>query len=259
MKVLQKDSKGEAVKQWQSFLRGQGYKVDVTGEFDDNTVKNTKRFQRKYNLEKVDGIVGNKTLGQAASLGFQLVDYSGTDLGYPPKPNFRPLVSNASRQNKFGPLEFVPAPSSNNPEKIKITNNWDRDYLVKVTIPQLVGIKGANQSRTLRFHKKAAEQLKELWREWEERQLLQYVLTFDGAYSPRFVRGAAQRQSLSNHAFGTAFDINCQWNRFGAQPSTSNSNGNLYKLVPVANEFGFYWGGHFSRKDGMHFEIAKIR
>jgi hypothetical protein len=28
--------------------------------------------------------------------------------------------------------------------------------------------------------------------------------------------------------------------------------------VPVAHKFGFYWGGHFSRRDGMHFEIAKV-
>jgi hypothetical protein len=34
--------------------------------------------------------------------------------------------------------------------------------------------------------------------------------------------------------------------------------GCVRELVPIANEFGFYWGGHFSRMDGMHFEIAKL-
>jgi hypothetical protein len=43
--------------------------------------------------------------------------------------------------------------------------------------------------------------------------------------------------------------------------------GCVRELVPIANEHGFYWGGHFGsvvngkmigRMDGMHFEIAKI-
>ena len=43
--------------------------------------------------------------------------------------------------------------------------------------------------------------------------------------------------------------------------------GCVRELVPIANECGFYWGGHFGKEvngkmvgrlDGMHFEIAKI-
>ncbi|MGH8628263.1 MAG: M15 family metallopeptidase [Gammaproteobacteria bacterium] len=29
-------------------------------------------------------------------------------------------------------------------------------------------------------------------------------------------------------------------------------------MVPIANAFGFFWGGHFSRRDGMHFEVARV-
>ncbi|PYN75607.1 MAG: hypothetical protein DMD96_27450 [Candidatus Rokuibacteriota bacterium] len=29
--------------------------------------------------------------------------------------------------------------------------------------------------------------------------------------------------------------------------------------VPIAQEHGFYWGDHFSRCDGMHFEVARVR
>jgi Putative peptidoglycan binding domain/D-alanyl-D-alanine carboxypeptidase len=28
--------------------------------------------------------------------------------------------------------------------------------------------------------------------------------------------------------------------------------------IVAADEFGFYWGGHFTRRDGMHFEVAKL-
>jgi len=30
------------------------------------------------------------------------------------------------------------------------------------------------------------------------------------------------------------------------------------ELVEAANSIGIYWGGHFSTKDGMHFEISKL-
>jgi hypothetical protein len=41
-------------------------------------------------------------------------------------------------------------------------------------------------------------------------------------------------------------------------PALVGQKGSVREIVPIANEFGFYWGGHFTRKDGMHFEIAKI-
>ena len=60
---------------------------------------------------------------------------------------------------------------------------------------------------------------------------------------------------LSNHAFGTAFDINVQWNPLEALPGRT---GCVFELVPMAHRHGFYWGGHFSRRDGMHFEVARV-
>lgn len=158
----------------------------------------------------------------------------------------------------FGPLEFEPAPTPKNPEKIRIINEWDKKNIVKVLIPQLRGVEGANSEGFVYFHKKAERQLRALWHAFEDRNLLKHVLTYSGDYAPRFVRGRAHEQILSNHAFGTAFDINYAWNKLGAEPATSGTKGCLYLLVPVAHEFGFYWGGHFTRRDGMHFEVAKI-
>jgi hypothetical protein len=82
------------------------------------------------------------------------------------------------------------------------------------------------------------------------------MLTFDGAFAPRFIR--CNNTSLSNHAFGTAFDINADENPLGAQPALPADKGCVFELVPIAHQFGFYWGGHFSRRDGMHFEVAKV-
>jgi hypothetical protein len=75
---------------------------------------------------------------------------------------------------------------------------------------------------------------------------------------PIFIRG--NTTTLSNHAFGTAFDINADQNSLGARPALVGQRGSTRELVPLANKWGFYWGGHFgSRPDGMHFEIAFLK
>jgi hypothetical protein len=41
-------------------------------------------------------------------------------------------------------------------------------------------------------------------------------------------------------------------------PALVGQKGAVRELVPIAHENGVFWGGQFKRKDGMHFEIAKI-
>jgi hypothetical protein len=109
----------------------------------------------------------------------------------------------------------------------------------------------------MQFHGLAEAQLKGMWAAWKTENVLELVLTFEGSFVPRFIRGS--RTKLSNHAFGSAFDINYKWNKLGHTPALVGEKGSVRKLVPIANDYGFYWGGHFNnRKDGMHFEVAKI-
>lgn len=96
-----------------------------------------------------------------------------------------------------------------------------------------------------------------LWASWANAGLLEQVMNFDGTYDPRFVRSSAAKQTLSNHAFAVAFDINAKWNGFGAEPARRGMKGCLYDLVPIANQHNFFWGGHYkNRRDGMHFEYV---
>jgi hypothetical protein len=90
----------------------------------------------------------------------------------------------------------------------------------------------------------------------EKQNLHTKILSYAGAFYPRYIRGS--RTQLSNHSWGTAFDINVPWNGLNHTPALMGQKGCVRELVPIANEFGFYWGGHFSRMDGMHFEIAKL-
>jgi len=256
MKLLKLGVENNDVKKWQYFLLGQGhYQGLVTGKFDTLTHDSTVEFQKAQNLQ-ADGVVGNKSVGRAIMFGFGLIEDTRTDRSgesFPAKPNFPPLVSNVARARIFEVIAYQSKPLLNNPEHIEITNNWDRENIVKVTLPQLQPLK---VSPTVYFHKKAANQLIQLFNDWETAGLLYKILSYDGAYNPRFVRGS--KTVLSNHAFGTAFDINYSWNKLGVIPALVGQKGSVRELVQIANDNGFYWGGHFARKDGMHFEIAKL-
>jgi hypothetical protein len=191
-------------------------------------------------------------------LGFDAVhDTEDTGEGgsnWPPPPSFRPLVGTRARQRLFGPLEFEHVPTASNPEAIRITNAWNRGNVVRLDIPQLGAIRRGTR---IWVHHLAADQMAALWQAWDDAGLLDRVKTWHGCYVPRLMRGS--QTSLSNHAFGTAFDINYKWNRLGHQPALRGEEGSVRELVTIANDHGFYWGGHFRRRaDGMHFEMAQL-
>lgn len=258
--ALRTGMRGPRVAAWQAFLLGQGFGGGPTdGYFGEHTRDATKEFQRKYRLED-DGVAGRETLLKAASLGFELIEEptnDNTSSNFPPRPSFNPLVSNAQRAAIFGRFDYVSAPTPDNPEAIRILGRWEEDNIVRVPLPQLRKALGSRAPEVMRFHRLAAAQLTILWAEWEKAKLLDRVLSYDGAFVPRFIRGS--RSTLSNHAFGSAFDINYRWNKLGERPALVGEKGSVRELVQIANRCGFYWGGHFSgRPDGMHFEVAFI-
>jgi len=177
---------------------------------------------------------------------------------FPPPPPFPPLITNRQREALFGRYDYVRAPQPGNPEAIRILGSWERDNIVDVPIPQLAKALGPKAPSSIRFHRLGADQLRALWEDWEVAGLLSRILSFGGGFVARFVRGS--RSVLSNHAFGSAFDINEALNPFGQRPVSNGRRGSVRELVPIANRHGFYWGGHYqSRKDGMHFEIAVLQ
>lgn len=62
--TLQKGSKGDEVKEWQTFLNSQGYSLGVDGDFGDKTYAATTDWQQKNGLV-ADGSVGEKTWSKA--------------------------------------------------------------------------------------------------------------------------------------------------------------------------------------------------
>ncbi len=260
MKALRRGDRGPAVRRWQLFLFGQGYDPNgVDGIFGGDTEVATRRFQARYRLLET-GVVDNATAGQAGALGFEIIsdheDESEDGPNFPPPPDFR-APSEAWRRATFGRFDFVHEPKPNNPENVRITDGWDRENIGAVEIEPLTRIGGPRRSGRIRFNKKGAEQLRSLWAEWDREGFISLVLTWHGSFVPRFQRGSTQK--LSNHAYGTAFDINRKWNRYGAIPARVGEEGSVCELVKIANQHGFFWGGHYRRRlDGMHFELAKL-
>ena len=211
---------GADVKAWQSYLNAHGYSLTADGKHGPMT--------------------------EAATDSWREDTEADTDPAPPPAHLRAP--GGAERQRIFGPLEFKPQAGG----VISITNDF-AGRLVSVGIPQLQGIVGAPHSHRLLCHELVATPLIDLWRAWEREGLLPLVKTWSGMYCPRMIRGSST--TLSNHAFGTAFDVNAKWNWLGQTPAAEGEPGSVRELVHIAAFYGWAWGGHYSgRPDGMHFE-----
>lgn len=178
------------------------------------------------------------------------------DINWPPRPGFSMLTdSGGARTRTLGEIRWARASG----DFIKITNAWDREHIVSVKIPQMLKIPGV-RSDAITFHRIAAAQLQRLFTAWDEAGLLPLIKTFDGAWVTRTIR--LRPTVLSNHAYGTAFDINARWNGLMKIAAFVGQPGTVRELVPIANAHGFYWGGHWNydgkgASDGMHFEWAR--
>ena len=57
---------------------------------------------------------------------------------------------------------------------------------------------------------------------------------------------------MSLHSWGIAIDLNAFENGLNMAPKLSPG------FVKCFTDAGFEWGGNWQRKDGMHFQLAKI-
>lgn len=82
-----------------------------------------------------------------------------------------------------------------------------------------------------------------------DRGFVKELKTFDGCFNVRKMRGLT---ALSLHSWGIAIDVNAAWNGLGKVPTLSAG------FVKCFTDAGFEWGGTWQRKDGMHFQLARI-
>ncbi len=179
------------------------------------------------------------------------------DMNWPPRPGFDFLKdTGGARERALGHIAWERTTGDN----IRITNDFANN-IIKINLPQLAKVKGGGNGDIM-FHRVAADQMKRLWAAWEAAGLLGKVLMWSGSFVPRTIRNSPR--VLSNHAYGTAFDINVPWNGLLKIAALVGQQGSVRELVPLANAHGFYWGGHWDydgkgASDGMHFEWAVAR
>jgi hypothetical protein len=92
-------------------------------------------------------------------------------------------------------------------------------------------------------------------------KLINEIISYDGCFNPRYIRGLEHRKILSNHAFGTALDFNATQNPLGKSREECIALG-LKPFSPgfiqIWGEYNFLSGEKFRRKDLMHFEYTKL-
>lgn len=167
--------------------------------------------------------------------------------------------THAQRVAVFGEFKFEANPRFGNTEGIRIDREWVRQNIVELTLPQLAQL-GPNHRVThaINVHYKVAQPLLALWAEWEKLGFLPHIQTWNGSWVPRLKRGHTnpKPENLSNHSWGTAFDINARLYPLGKPVPASSP---MHEMARIAAHHGFAWGGHFKKRpDGMHFELAIV-
>lgn len=270
------------VQRWQYFLLR--LKIDqvgdIDGDFGKKTEDATKIFQIQTGLSP-NGKVNEATLEKAAAQGYTILPndyYSSKAAGFPREPEDLSSPSNSSRNALFTCFKFRQLPLANRPDKEAIViksscdgevADWRSHFIVDIEVPQLRFARGYNGRVTC--HRRAADSIRALFAAWEKADLLHLIRTYEGCFVPRYKRtqapagtgGHGLRKSsdvpeLSNHSFGSAFDINAGDNGFGEKPQAIGRRGCTRELVAAASAAGWFWGGFFGTPDGMHFELVRL-
>lgn len=149
----------------------------------------------------------------------------------------------------FGHVRFrTVSPEWKRGDKIVFISGFDTNDVTDVFVPQLKNVPGSNGGK-VRFHKRAHEQLLAVFNLIEKRQQLNVITTCGGTFNPRLKRPTSGKlnKTPSNHAFGTAIDLNEDADGFGST---------VAPVAPVFEAFGFLWGKAFN--DPMHFEVKQF-
>jgi hypothetical protein len=169
-------------------------------------------------------------------------------------------LTNAQRIERFGYFPWRVIGDTANPERIRQLGGWPEREIVPIDLPFPF------QGKRAMLNGRAVDSFMRLFEDWHRDGDTALIHAWNGGWAPRFKRqdgtvaeriarcqtlGAA---SLSNHAWGTAFDVNAgQWPLGRPCPA-----GDPWRRLSVrAYERGWFPGMDFRRRpDAMHFEFS---
>jgi len=128
-----------------------------------------------------------------------------------------------------------------------LTTYDEGTYMVMWDVPSELEI-GVIPKR-LYCNKAIIKPLEQAFKNLIQRNKVNELKTWDGCFNVRKKRGLS---SQSLHSWGIAIDVNAAWNGLGKEPTLSS------EFVKCFTDAGFDWGGTWTRKDGMHFQLSKI-
>jgi D-alanyl-D-alanine carboxypeptidase len=136
---------------------------------------------------------------------------------------------------------------------MKSENGWPASPNEKEIGIKVFKIKNAN--RKMRLQKDAGVILTAFAAEFHAQvEPIDTGVFDDWAYAYRDVRGSDS--DLSNHASGTAIDLNATKHPLHAENTFTKQQ--AAKIRELCKKYGLRWGGDYSkRKDEMHFEIIE--
>lgn len=139
------------------------------------------------------------------------------------------MVTSAQALKKYG------QPSASNPNLVL----WDVPTELEIgLIP-----------KRIYCNKDLVEPLKKAFKALIDTGHVKELKTWDGCFNIRKKRGLS---SMSLHSWAIAIDVNAFENGLNQVPKLSAG------FVKCFTDNGFEWGGTWTRKDGMHFQLAKI-
>lgn len=248
--------------------------LEVDGKCGPATIGCIKDFQG--HIVGMANPDGRMDVGGSSSRSLRNYETQKQSLVFQKSGNFAPLLPPAVMKSKPAPVNTNVRPkvvSTSDPRALKTRaaiaeaygaiskdKKWSRkaEFYKKYVVP--AEIKNDKDYSWINVYDPKKRKVSNIWchkamhsfldaalKNLKKSGLLNELTEFGGSHNIRATRGTT---NWSAHSWGLAIDVNMTGNGLGETPKMSA------EFAKCFTDAGFGWGGHYNRKDGMHFTIA---